>query len=108
MESCGSILLPYTFAECPKLKKLEIPSGCTYIDKYAFSGCSALEELILPSNTLFELSAISECPNLQEIKFASTTKEAEMLIQTKNAFKIPTRCEVQCTDGSFKLGDFLE
>lgn len=108
MESCGHKISSYTFVHCPKLKKLQIPSGCTYIDKYAFNNCSALEELVLPFNVVFELSAVSECPNLQVIKFANTTKEAKMLIQTKNAFKIPTKCVVQCADGEFEIGDLLE
>lgn len=107
MESCGSTLSPYTFVRCSKLKRLKIPSGCTCVDRYAFSDCPALEQIELPSNITFELSAVSDCPNLQIIKFANTTKEAMKLIQTKNAFKIPTRCEVQCTDGSFKLGDIM-
>ena len=38
------------FEDCASLKKLVIQEGVEFIDPYAFSGCSGLEEVILPAS----------------------------------------------------------
>lgn len=55
-----SVIIPYSiefigssaFAECNKLKKVELTEGLTEIDDSAFEGCENLEEIIIPNTVI--------------------------------------------------------
>ena len=44
-------VLKGTFMDCPNLKSVTLPSTLTKIENLAFSGCSALTEVIIPEGT---------------------------------------------------------
>lgn len=47
-------VLKGTFMDCPNLKSVTLPSTLTKIENLAFSGCSALTEVIIPEGTEIE------------------------------------------------------
>lgn len=42
----------YAFAQCPNLKKVELPSTLYKIDEHAFYNCKSLKEISIPSSVL--------------------------------------------------------
>ncbi len=61
----------YALGYNTNLKKVVLGDNITAIANYLFSGCSYLNELILPANSLFTVtsSAFSYCSNLKFLKF---------------------------------------
>jgi tetratricopeptide (TPR) repeat protein len=64
IDSCGS----YSFAECPKLKKITFEDGMTVIPGDALFGCKSVEEVIIPKSVIkIGASAFASCTNLKKI-----------------------------------------
>ncbi len=60
------------FSGCSSLTSLTLPSGITSIGVYAFGGCSGLTSLIIPSGvTLIGSSAFSGCSSLTSLTLPS-------------------------------------
>ena len=54
------------FANCGKLKNIELPAGVTFIDMLAFYGCTSLALTELPAElTDIEQNAFANCKNLE-------------------------------------------
>lgn len=61
-----------TFAECKKLKSVEILSGLTKIEKDLFRDCKNLNKVVLPDSIRsIESGAFAGCTQLKEIQYAS-------------------------------------
>lgn len=61
-----------TFAECKKLKSVEILSGLTKIEKDLFRDCKNLVKVVLPDSIkVIESGAFAGCNQLKEIHYAS-------------------------------------
>ena len=70
------IISEYAFSGCSSLTSLILPSSVTSIGKYAFSGCSSLTSLILPSSvTSIGESAFSGCSSLTSLTIPSSITE---------------------------------
>lgn len=63
------------FAECTRLKEVELPDTITYMGKGAFSGCTALEKINFPSGlTEIPEQTFALCGSLKEIEIPDTVK----------------------------------
>lgn len=61
-----------TFAECKKLKSVEILSGLTKIEKNLFRDCKNLVKVVIPDSIkTIESGAFAGCNQLKEIHYAS-------------------------------------
>lgn len=61
-----------TFAECKKLKSVEILSGLTKIEKNLFRDCKSLSRVVLPDSIrMIESGAFAGCVQLKQIQYAS-------------------------------------
>ena len=63
----------YAFSGCSSLKEITIPSSVTSIERGAFYGCSSLEEIAIPSSvTSIEQEAFLGCRSLKKITIPNT------------------------------------
>lgn len=60
------------FYDCDKLTKLTLPGTITYIEEYAFTKCTALEEIMLPESvTRTSYGIFDDCYNLRKVILSS-------------------------------------
>ncbi|MCI6357674.1 MAG: leucine-rich repeat protein [Erysipelotrichaceae bacterium] len=70
--------LSYIFGEKipSNLRELVILEGCTSIEDYAFSGCSSLANITIPSDiTKIGTSAFANCTSLENVYYEGTIEE---------------------------------
>lgn len=85
------------FYNCIYLQSIEIPSGVTNIQPYAFYGCG-LRTAILPSTiTEIRSSAFNSCSQLTSITINATTPPT---LQSANAFQNTNDCPIYVPAGS--------
>jgi len=61
-----------TFANCYRLKKVELPNSLITIDDCAFERCSSLTEMNLPPHLKYiKFNAFSKCSNLRKVNIPS-------------------------------------
>lgn len=73
----GSNLIPkditaiadYAFADCSKIKKMEIPESVTEIGLNIFQGCTGLESMNIPKNIRFMQGTFTNCTSLKNVTF---------------------------------------
>ena len=66
---------PYAFSGCSLLTKVVIPSSATNIGESAFQGCGRLPNICLPQGLLaLGANAFRECSSLQSVDFPSTLR----------------------------------
>lgn len=67
------------FRGCSAHKSIEIPSGVSIIERWAFGECISLENVKIPE-TVFEVeySAFSKCTSLENIKLPESLKKAKL------------------------------
>ena len=72
-------IMGHAFGKCEKLKPLELPVGdLVYIGEGAFSGCDALEKVVIPEGvTMIDTEAFRGCENLRSVTIPSTIKLIE-------------------------------
>lgn len=72
-------IMGHAFGKCEKLKPLELPVGdLVYIGEGAFSGCEALEKVVIPEGvTMIDTEAFRGCENLRSVTIPSTIKLIE-------------------------------
>ena len=72
-------IMGHAFGKCEKLKPLELPVGdLVYIGVGAFSGCDALEKVVIPEGvTMIDTEAFRGCENLRSVTIPSTIKLIE-------------------------------
>ncbi len=59
---------PYAFSGCTNLTSITIPTGVTWIGYYAFSGCSSLTSAVIPEGvTSVETNTFSGCISLTSV-----------------------------------------
>ena len=75
-----------TFAYCTSLKQIHIPSNVKKIPKYAFSGCSSLNNIILPNSNSYSLeeSVFKQCVSLHSIH--SLAENIDNIVIDEKAF----------------------
>lgn len=62
----------YAFSGCTSLKKIYLPSTMTYIQEYAFQKCISLEDISIPDGVrTIGQYAFSDCTNLLTLEFPS-------------------------------------
>lgn len=63
------------FSGCTKLQSINIPSGVSVIEDYTFENCLELKEILLPEGiTKINQSAFNDCENLLEVVIPSTVQ----------------------------------
>lgn len=72
-------IMGHAFGKCEKLKPLKLPVGdLVYIGEGAFSGCDALEKVVIPEGvTMIDTEAFRGCENLRSVTIPSTIKLIE-------------------------------
>lgn len=71
-----SLISDYAFSECSSLKAVEIPSSVTEIGKSAFSECHSLEAVKIPSSvTVIDSYAFNGCSSLKAVEIPSSVTE---------------------------------
>lgn len=75
------------------------------IYKYAFSGCSGLTSVTIPSSvTSIGSYAFRDCSGLKNITYTGTIAEWKNITkETDWDYGAPTDCVIHCTDGNIKL-----
>ena len=75
-DTCNDIIGEYAFSGCSSLTSVNIPSSVTEIGQSAFSGCSSLTSVNIPSSvTKIGQSAFSDCSSLTNINIPSSVTE---------------------------------
>ena len=65
-----SSISPYAFSGCTSLTSIEIPSGVTQIHQGAFEDCSALSTITIPASMIrINFDAFAGCTSLAEVKY---------------------------------------
>ena len=64
----------YAFSNCTSLKNVNLPSSVLSVD--GFSGCSSLKAIVIP-NFATALGDFSGCTNLESIKIPPTVKSVD-------------------------------
>lgn len=65
-----SSISPYAFSGCTSLTSIEIPSGVTQIHQGAFEDCSALSTITIPASMIrINFDAFAGCTSLKEVKY---------------------------------------
>lgn len=73
MEDGVTTIGEYAFSDCSSLKNITIPSSVTTIGDYAFSNCSSLTSFAIPSNiTTIGQGTFSGCQSLASITIPSS------------------------------------
>lgn len=63
------------FSGCTALESIVIPEGVTLIERYAFSGCTALKEISLPASlTELDTYVFQNCPALETVAMLLCTQ----------------------------------
>ena len=92
------VLKTFSFAECVKLKSIDIPTSVHRIESYAFGGCYDLESIDIP-NGVEEIGiyAFSACTNLKSVKIPQSVdyvgddafrKCEKLIVYTDNSYMI--------------------
>lgn len=92
----------YIFTDLVNLKNVEIGSGVAAMD-FAFSGCTGLEEIVIPANveSMGSLS-FENCTNLRKVTFEGN--DTYICDGTfRNAVNLE---EVHCSEGMFVAGEY--
>lgn len=64
------------FSQCTNLEKVSLPSSLSHIESYAFRGCTALKEITLPEGVLeIKTDVFRGCSSLQRITLPKTLKQ---------------------------------
>ena len=93
-----------SFQECKSLKDATLGKGLAAINSSTFSGCSALEKIVIPAEVKFiEGYAFDGCTSLADVNYGGTVAEWNAL---KNDGKIDSmgndalfNATIHCTDG---------
>ena len=80
------------------LYQVDIGTGVTNIDMYAFQGCYSMTNIYIPS-TVWDIgtNAFVGCYNLYNITYNKSTYEVEMM--NYNDWGLPDGAMIYCTDG---------
>ena len=62
----------YAFSGCTGLTEVEIPSSVTSIGDRAFSGCNSLTKLVVPGTINLSNYQFFSCTNIEEIELTGT------------------------------------
>ena len=74
-DTCNDIIGEYAFSGCSSLTSVNIPSSVTEIGQSAFSGCSSLTSVNIPSSvTKIGQSAFSDCSSLTNVNIPSSVR----------------------------------
>lgn len=85
------------------VEKVVIPNTVTYIDDYAFNGCSQLTSMTIPASvTGIGLNQFDYCTKLKNITFEGKTM-AQVQGMTNYPFDLSTGTTIHCTDGDITI-----
>lgn len=95
----------YVFAECTKLRSVELPTSLTYIPEGMFASCTSLTSAVFNGNIKgIADEAFLNCKNLQEVAFVGksiTNIGKKAFMGCSSLISLPTNsCETVC-DNAF-------
>lgn len=80
-------IIPFVFKDCKQLREVTIHPGTREICAYAFQGCTSLEKIILPTDTVISPNAFDGCNLNFEIvrtKYGSSIHDGTTKISAKS------------------------
>lgn len=92
----------WAFYNCSSLTSITIPDGVTSIGRAAFMHCARLTSITIPDSvTSIGKDAFYNCTSLTTINFNGTITQWKAISKgTDWKYKVPSACEVICTDGT--------